>query len=308
MDLMACLICEGKGEGNLFSAPDRFHRRERDYQLVRCPSCSLVWIRNPPKPEEMSNHYGTDYHKAITTAGELSHINNSRRERILQLRQGGSLLDIGCSSGGVLRALGVKTWKLYGIETSMEEARNAEMNSGAQVFVGDVLDAPFSPLSFDVITLFHVLEHFDRPKDVVRKLWEWLKPGGIVYLQVPNVMALEAYIFRSYWYGLELPRHLYHFSPVSLKRLFSLFDFDDLLLNTLSHNHIEASMRYVLDDVLSQFGISRTPLAAAIDSSGLPWRIIRRALRYGLLKPFGSLAATAGRGAGIEAAFRKRTP
>jgi SAM-dependent methyltransferase len=268
----------------------------------------LVWIHNPPKPEEMPCHYGTDYHKAITTAGELSHINKWRRERILKLRQGGTLLDVGCSSGGVLRALGGNAWKLYGIETSMAEARKAEMSSGAQVFVGDILDAPFSPLSFDVITLFHVLEHVDRPKDVIRKLWEWLKPGGIVYLQVPNVRALEACIFRSYWYALELPRHLYHFSPVSLKRLFSLFEFEELLLSTLSHNHIEASMRYVLDDVLSKFGILRTPPATAIDSPGIPWRIIRRAFRYGLLKPLGYLAAAAGRGAGIEAAFRKRTP
>lgn len=256
----------------------------------------------------MSCHYGADYHKAISTAGELSHINKWRREKILTLRKGGVLLDVGCSSGGVLRALGNSDWELYGIETSMEEARKAEMNSGAKVFVGDMLDAPFSPLSFDVITLFHVLEHFDRPKDIVRKLWEWLKPGGIVYLQVPNIMALEACIFRSYWYGLELPRHLYHFSPASLKRLFSDFDFEDLLLNTQSPNHIEASMHYVLDEVLGRFGISRTSLATSGDSSSIPWRIVRRILRYGLLKPFGYLAATAGRGAGIEAAFRKPAP
>src|SRR5437899_3832877 len=130
---MPCYICGCIGEWNLFSAPDRFHRRERVYQLVRCPSCSLVWIHNPPKPEEMPCHYGTDYHKAITTAGEMSHITKWRRERILKLKQGGTLLDVGCSSGGVLRALGGNAWKLYGIETSMAEARKAEMSSGAQV-------------------------------------------------------------------------------------------------------------------------------------------------------------------------------
>ena len=64
---------------------------------------------------------------------------------------------------------------------SPTEAQKAEASSGAQVFVGDILDAPFSPLSFDVITCFHVLEHVYRPKDVVRTLWEWLRPGGILY-------------------------------------------------------------------------------------------------------------------------------
>jgi 2-polyprenyl-3-methyl-5-hydroxy-6-metoxy-1,4-benzoquinol methylase len=308
MNLMLCPICGCERGKDFLRAPDRFHQRKTTYRLVRCPSCSLVWLHNPPKSEEMPYHYGADYHKTITNAGE-THIDNRWRypcKRVLEMAQSGALLDIGCGSGGLLQTLRGADWKLYGVEISPEEARRAEASSGAQVFVGEILDAPFSESSFDVITGFHVLEHVSRPNDVIAKLWNWLKPGGILYLHVPNVEALEARIFRSYWYGLELPRHLYHFSPSSLSRLFAHFHFDELLLGTLSHNHIEASMHYVLDSIRQKFGITYPPLAAVDPSPGMAWRIVRKLLRVSMLEPVSYLAAVVGRGAGIEAAYRKR--
>ena len=76
--------------------------------------------------------------------------------------------------------------------------------------------------SFDVITCFDVLEHLYEPRRVMAKVGEWLKPGGIFYVLVPNVDAAEARVFGSYWHGLELPRHLFHYSPASLKFLAEL--------------------------------------------------------------------------------------
>src|ERR1035438_10453930 len=71
--------------------------------------------------------------------------------------------------------------------------------------------------SFDVITCFDVLEHLYEPRKVMARVGEWLKPGGIFYVLVPNVDSAEARAFGSYWHGLELPRHLFHYSPASLK-------------------------------------------------------------------------------------------
>ena len=117
---------------------------------------------------------------------------------------------------------------------------------------------------------------------------------------------MEARIFQSYWYGLELPRHLYHFSPTSLSRLFAHFQFDEILLGTLSHNHIEASTRYVIDRIQRKLGITLFPRTAVNHSPGMAWRIMRKLLRVGMLEPVSYLAAVTGRGAGIEAAYRKR--
>lgn len=305
---MRCPICEHTEGIKLFSAPDRFHGRDTYYQLMRCSSCTLVWVEDPPKPEEMSCHYGRQYHAAITSSGE-THLDkrwSGPRNKILEFAQRGSLLDIGCSSGGFLRTLAGPNWELYGIEMSPDEAQRAEENSGAKIFVGEILNAPFSPSSFDVITGFHVLEHVYQPTLVVEKLLEWLKPGGILYIQVPNIDSLEATIFRSYWYGLELPRHVYHFSPASLNYLFSSLDLDQLTLCTLSHNHIEASMHYVLESIRARAGLAVTPLATVRAVPSIGWRIVRKALRLCFLSPFGLLASTVGRGAGIEVMYRKR--
>jgi len=307
LNIELCPICGCDRAVPWLEAPDRFHLRTTVYHLVHCPSCSLVWLRDQPLPEEMPFHYGTGYHRAVRTSGEVNPFKRWRvqRERVLNMPKGGALLDIGCSSGAFLRTLKGEAWELYGIEISPDEAREAEATAGARVFVGDILDARFSPQSFSVITCFHVLEHVHRLKEVVERVREWLKPGGIFYVLVPNIEAVEAYIFRSYWYGLEVPRHLYHFSPSSLERLFASFGFERLLLQTSADCYVEKSIRYVLDDAVAKLGISRPPLAAADGTASLPWRVIRKAFRLGFLGPFRQLTAVAGRGSAIEAVFRK---
>lgn len=305
--LQPCPVCGYPNGLPWLQAPDRFHLRKPLYCLTRCPSCSLVWLQDPPRAEEIPYHYGADYHKSITSSGETDLVKRWRapRSRVLSMVKEGTLLDIGCSSGAFLQSLKGDGLKLCGIEISPDEARRAELTSGAKVFVGQILDADFSPETFDIITCFDVLEHVHQVKQVVTRVREWLKPGGIFYVIAPNIEALEARAFRSYWYGLELPRHLYHFAPAALSQLFTSFGFEEILLRTLPACYVEQSFRYILDNVLLTLGISRTPLAAADSVSILAWRVIRKAFRLGVLWPFRRLAAAVGHGGAIEAAFRK---
>jgi len=305
---LLCPICGKQGSVPHLQAPDRFHLGKELYQLVRCPACSPVWLENPPAPEEMPHHYGEAYHRAVTVSGETKPDARWRapRDRVLKMASGGALLDIGCSSDAFLRTFKGGGWDLYGIEISAEEARKAEVSTGARVHVGDVLDAPFPSRSFDVITCFHVLEHVYRPVETISKAWDWLKYGGIFYLAVPNIESLEASIFRSYWYGLELPLHLCHFSPASLRCLFEPSGFEELLLHTNADCYVEQSVRYVFDDLLMKVGISRSPLAAGGATPSIAWKAFRKAFRLGFLSPFRRLAAITGHGAAIEAVFRKR--
>ena len=303
----SCPVCTGNSSFPWLAAPDRFHLRPTLYQMLRCPDCALVWLQTPPSPQVMPYHYGADYYRTITTSGEEHLLKRWRhaRQRVLSFAQGGALLDIGCSSGAFLRSLRGEAWDLHGIEISREQARKAEAGTGAKIFVGDTLDAPFAPESFDVITGFHVLEHVYELRTVVGKIWQWLKPGGVFYLQVPNIAGLEMRIFRSYWYGLELPRHLYHFAPGSLRSLFGSMEFEEALLRTSPDCYVEKSLHYVLDDALPMVGIQRQPLAVAVDQPGIVWQVVRKALRLGILFPFRWTAAAAGQGPAIEAAFRK---
>lgn len=291
----------------MLRAPDRFHGRPPLYQLVRCESCSLVWLDRPPSPDEMGQHYGLDYDRSVALAGDSPKRWRGRVKAIAEHKSGGSLLDLGCSSGAFLEAMKGPSWNLYGIEMSGEVADRAKSATVGQVFVGDILDAPFAPASFDVVTCFHVFEHLYRPQAVLMKVVEWLKPGGIFYAMMPNIDSAGARIFGSYWYALELPRHLFHFSPKSLSALAKSLGLDQVSLTTDREVFAEKSSRYLLDELCRRAGFARTPLAKS-KVPGLPFRIIRKALRTTVLPVFDGLATLAGDGESIHAIFRKPIP
>jgi 2-polyprenyl-3-methyl-5-hydroxy-6-metoxy-1,4-benzoquinol methylase len=287
-----CVAC-GKSEGVRFlSAPD--------------PSFSLVWLENPPPPDRMGEHYGEDYDRSVSTAGEDPNRWTDRLKELSKHKSGGAILDLGCSAGGFLEGLKGSNWDLYGIEMSEVVADKARSRTGAKVFVGDILEAPFSPGSFDAITCFHVLEHLYQPREVLAKVSDWLKPGGIFYMMVPNIDSAGRRIFGSYWYALELPRHLFHFSPKSLRAMAHSVGLDEVSVTTDREVFIEASTGYILDEKLHKTRLKRTPLARR-PQPRLPFKVVRKAFRLTALPALNALASFAGDGESIHAIFRKGT-
>jgi SAM-dependent methyltransferase len=303
--LELCPVCGGAGAQEWLRAPDRLHGRQEKYTLARCPACSLVWLSDPPQPSEMHLHYTDAYHKLISAGGENSPRRWRERQAALAPYKGsGALLDLGCSSGSFLESMKGESWKLYGIEMSVEGARTAEARSGAQVFVGDILDAPFPRESFDVITCFDVLEHLYEPRRIMDRVGEWLKPGGIFYVLVPNVNSAEARVFGSYWHGLELPRHLFHYTPASLKFLAKSAGMQEASLETRRNPAVGTGLRYVGDDVFRTVGIRRTAVAYRSEAS-FPWKVARKLVRMTVLRALLAAAPLVGGGESIHAIFRK---
>ena len=300
-----CAVCGSPGAFDLRRAPDRFHGGTTMYVLRRCPACTLVWLEDPPSPAEMGRHYGPAYDRFIQRAGESSPGRwTARKSAIYGHRRGGRLLDLGCSSGAFLESLKGDGWELHGIEMSEAVAKRAEARSGAQVFVGDILDAPFASGTFDVVTSFDVLEHVYQPRDVLKKVVEWLKPGGFYYVLVPNIDSGEARLFQSYWYGLELPRHLSHFSPQSLRYLALSVGLEEIFVETNRNSALEHSLRYLGDTLLQRLGMPRKPLAEA-GPAGLPWKVIRKLLRWTAFPLLYRTSALWGSGESIHAMFKK---
>lgn len=301
----ACPVCDATGAKPLLRAPDRLHGRQERYTLVRCPACSLVWLNHPPKPEDMHLHYTDAYHNLISAGGQNSpHRWQFRKKAIAQYKQSGALLDLGCSSGSFLEFMRGESWKLYGIEMSPDCARTAEEISGAKVFVGDILDAPFQRASFDVITCFDVLEHLYQPREVIKKIREWLKPGGIFYVLVPNLDSAEARVFGSYWHGLEMPRHLFHYTPASLRFMAESAGMREISLETKRNPAVGTSLRYVWDDVFRMAGVHKTPVAYRTEA-GLLWRAARKIVRVTILRSLLAMAPLVAGGESIHAIFRK---
>jgi SAM-dependent methyltransferase len=301
----SCQICGSTRVKSFLKGVDRFHNRRELYELVRCSSCSLVWLHNAPGPNEISAHYGRDYHRTISAAADSSPLRwKSHRDILLRHKQGGAILDLGCSSGVFLGTLKGGAWKLNGIEIDADQAEQARRDSGATVFTGDVMDAPFAPESFDAITAFDVVEHVYRPDEVVKKALTWLKPGGVFYLSLPNIDSWEAKMLGSYWYGLELPRHLSHFGPASLRKLFLTAGYREVYLATPPATYVERSVRYLFDEALRTCGISRVSSATA-GTPPVAWRALRKVNRVTVLEAFRRIAAACGRGPNLEGVFQK---
>jgi SAM-dependent methyltransferase len=222
----------------------------------------------------------------------------------LSYKPSGSILDLGCGSGGFLATLKGPLWKLSGVEMSEAAAREAEAGCGAQVFVGDILDAPFPHDSFDVVTCFHVFEHLYEPLEVLTRVSDWLKPGGVFYTMMPNIDSAGCRIFGSYWYALELPRHLYHFSPVTLRALANAVGLWEVSVTTHRELFVEASVRYLVDEGLRRIGFRRAPLAQD-RTPILPRRVARKVFRLTGLPILTGLASFVGDGESIHAVFRK---
>lgn len=299
-----CPACESPSQSTLLGAPDRFHGRSVQYRLMSCSACSLVWLADPPPPEQMGEHYGQDYDQSVARAGDFPERWSGRVAVIAQSKKGGTLLDLGCSSGGFLGAMRSPAWTLHGIEMSQEVARRAEAASGATVFVGDIPDAPYAPNSFDVITCFHVLEHVYEPLVVLQRIESWLKPGGIFYFMVPNIDSAGARIFGSYWYALELPRHLYHYSPRSLGVMADAVGLRTLSMTTHRELFFEDSVGYLFDDFCRRAHIRRLPRARR-GSPTFAFRAARKAFRLTFMPLVNRAAGCMGGGESIHGILQK---
>ena len=305
-NLSVCPLCCCTNSIALLMAPDRFHLRKEKYSLLRCLSCGAVWQATPPRPEDMQYHYTPAYHHAIVAAGEgAAHARwKSQVKLISRLKSGGSILDIGCSSGAFLSAMRGPAWELHGIEMEPATAERARASTSAEVFVGDVMAAPYPPNRFDVITCFDVLEHVYDPRQFLTKVQTWLKPDGILYLTTPNIDAWEARLLGSYWFGLEQPRHLTLFSPHSLRVLMTDVGLTQVIVRTPAASYIERSVRYIGADLAQKLGFQPTPQATPKPVS-LPWKIFRKGIRIAVVAPIAHISSLAQAGPVMEAVFRR---
>jgi 2-polyprenyl-3-methyl-5-hydroxy-6-metoxy-1,4-benzoquinol methylase len=132
----------------------------------------------------------------------------------------GRVLDIGCSWGDYLAYMRRLGWETHGLELDAEAAHHAREDHGLDVSIGRAEDRlPDYPNdSFDVVTMWHLLEHVDNPSLVLAEVYRVLRPGGMLLVEVPNFDSFWARVLGRDWHALEPPFHLYHFSPHTLRR------------------------------------------------------------------------------------------
>ena len=136
------------------------------------------------------------------------------------------LLDFGCGSGGYLRRMAALGWRVTGIDVCEHVVGIARDELGCDAVVGSLPHPDVAPGSFDVVTMWQSLEHVHNPIAILREVLRVLVPGGTVVIAVPNFESFSARLFGEHWFGLELPRHLTHFTANTLREMLQVAGFD----------------------------------------------------------------------------------
>lgn len=222
LETMDCPVC-GPGTARLMlRARDLNLLLPGEFEIQRCRSCSLAFISPRPDAESIGDYYPTRYWSPPTPEGRRPYLDAGMKRTLDALVRdypGGRVLDVGCAVGNLPAQMRQRGLDAVGLEPYEHACQIAREHYGLEVDCAFLQDTSYPDESFDAVTLFDVLEHVHDPLGDLRKIHALLKPGGSVYIKVPNVDALQRSLFGHFWYALDPPRHLFHFSPKSTARM-----------------------------------------------------------------------------------------
>lgn len=142
-----------------------------------------------------------------------------KRNKIEKVILCGRVLDIGCGTGEFLLEMKQHGWEVKGLEIDKKASEFAEKEYGLEVLNRDLNDLRPLENPFEVITMWHVLEHLHQPLNALKNIKDMLKDDGILVIAAPNIASFDAKFYRNNWIALDAPRHLQHFEPESLTSL-----------------------------------------------------------------------------------------
>jgi 2-polyprenyl-3-methyl-5-hydroxy-6-metoxy-1,4-benzoquinol methylase len=267
-DAIPCIAC-----GSTSFEPWPAHQPPDDQPLLVC-TCGLGRVREMPTADIIAGYYQDDYYRpdgGRRFAGTMERLSTwfkrRRARRIAAMLPAGSALDVGCERGVFLDELRRFGWQVSGTQLSRPATDSATTELGLDVRYGELPSLNFRPDSFSLATYFHVLEHLPRPGLYLAETRRLLARDGLLVVEVPNFEGLTARLFGRHWFGLDLPRHLYHFSPRSLAMLLAAHGFSVVKVSYFS---AEYSVFVVLQTILNAILRQRDVLAEPIRRSGRP--------------------------------------
>jgi SAM-dependent methyltransferase len=230
----ACPICATPDAPGFADASDRlFGIAPGVFRLYRCLSCACIFQHPLPDAAAVASYYPNEYwwteDRGSVLSRALSRMERAYRELVARdhvwflercaTGAGRSLLDIGCGSGTFLHLAERRGFLPHGMDVSARAVAAAQEQYRLPVRQGGIGSDAWHGCEFDIISMFHLLEHLPEPGKAIAYAGGLLKPGGSLILQVPNSASVQARIFGARWYGLDVPRHLINFTPRALERL-----------------------------------------------------------------------------------------
>jgi len=224
-DFGPCPVCGGLTANVLFTTKTPFS----EFRIVQCEVCELA--RTFPllsdkflHINDIVNYYGVGATRFIPLVQKV-------RNRITRLRakhylsfiedpvQTPKILDIGCAEGRLLNAFLGYGCRCWGVEHPSYPSHRFLDTDRIVYLQGDQQAVELPEGAFDLIFLWHALEHMDEPQPIMTRLYQLLAPKGAIIVAVPNFSSMEARIFRRFWFHLDIPWHKYYFNKRSFEYL-----------------------------------------------------------------------------------------
>jgi 2-polyprenyl-3-methyl-5-hydroxy-6-metoxy-1,4-benzoquinol methylase len=207
--------------------------------------CGLAFLSPRPTLDEIGECYPSQYGEHISN-GEPNAFQRTEAACVTRWSntKAGSVLDVGCAAGYFLKAMAQLGWSVAGIEPDPEAATTAQRVSGGSVRCGVLRQEEYPEGTFDAVTLWSVIEHLHDPLATLKVARTILRPNGRLHLGLPNFGSLERRLFGRGWFALDVPRHLYHFTPKTLRILLDMAGYKVLSLSHASgHDTLKFSLR-----------------------------------------------------------------
>ncbi len=221
-----------KKEGTFFSK--WAHYKDDVRRLIR------IRFYNYPQSLEDKNRKVSIFKKIFSWFFFLTY--RSRLD-IIPFTGEGKILDIGCGNGRLLSTMRKYGWQTYGIEKNPKASKYARDELHLDVKTGELLHNKYENNFFDVVTMWHSLEHLYDPLYTLKEIGRILNNNGRLVVAIPNIDSFVARIFKTYWYGLQLPIHLIAFTPESITKMLKCAGFD---VNKIYYDRRSATLKLSL--------------------------------------------------------------
>lgn len=239
---MKCKICKSNKITDLFYSMNMHGRhvinKHEKFLVSKCQNCETIFLRNIDiNKNHYKKYYKINYYdQPDINKGDLlekilsyvSRLSNVRKERLIYnafgRRKKMSILDVGCGKGNFLSALSSSKFNKFGIEINRKAYEDCK-RKGLNVFHGDIQKINFGRKKFDAVSLWHVLEHIDKPSNLFEIADRILTKNGVLIFQIPNPKSLGFKFGEKYWFHLDSPRHLTLCGVKAIKKLSKQYNF-----------------------------------------------------------------------------------
>lgn len=262
-ELKNCPVCQNNTFVEFLKVQD-FTVSQEKFSIQECKNCGFKFTNPRPDLTQIGDYYKAESYisHTNTSKGLIAKLYHSVRKYTLKgklnlinslIPKKGKLLDVGCGTGMFLNVCREDGWKVNGIEPDGGARQIAEEINKASIKT-EILSS-FKNETFDIITMWHVLEHVHLLNETVDWLKERLSENGYLIIAVPNHESKDAEIYREHWAAYDVPRHLYHFSQKSIKQLFEQkgfslketlpMKFDSFYVSMLSTKYQSGKINYI---------------------------------------------------------------